>query len=408
MRAALTGVLLLAGSFALAQSQTTEAEQAALLGYDAECAPYGIPLTTETGNEFPQLQTMVTVPDVRNDSAAFAKFQSINASIPNIPIKYPGIQYDPNADPDCWWTVSNCVTPKLAGLNMDISAAPEPRTLGYGFDDGPACDHNEFYNFLSAHNQKATMYYIGIYVMWSPLQAQRAAADGHQICVHTWSHGNMTQMTNEEAFGELWYTMKAIKLVTGLTPTCWRPPHGDVDDRIRYIAQQLNLDTIIWRYDSFDWENGLNGVTNATVQNNYDTLINDAKAGKFDTGGAIILTHELNNFTMGMAMSNYPALIDAFDYVVPLAVAMNKTTPYVETNVTFPSFAEFTNQTKSSGSSSSSSSGSSGGSSSSSKGASTNGTNSKATGQSGAVALGPSLTLAVAVAAAVAGAAFSA
>ena len=23
--------------------------------------------------------------------------------------------------------------------------------------------------------------------------------------------------------------MKAIKLVTGVTPTCWRPPFGDVD-----------------------------------------------------------------------------------------------------------------------------------------------------------------------------------
>jgi hypothetical protein len=23
--------------------------------------------------------------------------------------------------------------------------------------------------------------------------------------------------------------MKAIKLVTGVTPTCWRPPYGDVD-----------------------------------------------------------------------------------------------------------------------------------------------------------------------------------
>ena len=25
--------------------------------------------------------------------------------------------------------------------------------------------------------------------------------------------------------------MQAIKLVTGVTPTCWRPPYGDVDVR---------------------------------------------------------------------------------------------------------------------------------------------------------------------------------
>ena len=28
--------------------------------------------------------------------------------------------------------------------------------------------------------------------------------------------------------------MKAIKLVTGVTPTCWRPPYGDVDVRATF------------------------------------------------------------------------------------------------------------------------------------------------------------------------------
>lgn len=28
-------------------------------------------------------------------------------------------------------------------------------------------------------------------------------------------------MTDSEAFSELYYTMQAIKLVTGLTPKCW-------------------------------------------------------------------------------------------------------------------------------------------------------------------------------------------
>jgi hypothetical protein len=85
------------------------------------------------------------------------------------------------------------------------------------------------------------MFYIGTNVMYQPLQAQRAAVDGHEICVRkcfhflsaphpcpenrpadSWSHRAMTAFTNEQAFGELWYTMQLIKLVTGVTPTCWR------------------------------------------------------------------------------------------------------------------------------------------------------------------------------------------
>ena len=47
------------------------------------------------------------------------------------------------------WTCSGCTTPKLAGLPPDVASVPEPNTMGYGFDDGPNCSHNAFYDFLS-------------------------------------------------------------------------------------------------------------------------------------------------------------------------------------------------------------------------------------------------------------------
>jgi hypothetical protein len=34
--------------------------------------------------------------------------------------------------------------------------------------------------------------------------------------------------------------MQAIKLVTGVTPTCWRPPYGDVD--VRFLIPRLPLE----------------------------------------------------------------------------------------------------------------------------------------------------------------------
>jgi len=54
--------------------------------------------------------------------------------------------------------------------------------MGYVFDDGPNCTHNIFYNYLASQNQKATMFYIGSSVLDWPLEAQRALADGHEIC----------------------------------------------------------------------------------------------------------------------------------------------------------------------------------------------------------------------------------
>ncbi|KAF7360555.1 Carbohydrate esterase family 4 protein [Mycena venus] len=272
----------------------------------------------------------------------------MNASIPAIAPKGTNgapsgvIDTYPSTDPDCWWSASQCTTPKASGVKPDIAAMPEPRTLGYGFDDGPNCSHNAFYDYLNSKQQKATMFYIGSSVMIWPLQAQRAVADGHEICVHTWSHRSMTAFTNEQAFGELWYTMQAIKLVTGYTPTCWRPPLGDVDDRIRYIAQQLGLDTVLWKYDVFDWEANDPSVTPPVtpqdVQANYDKVIAAATSGTFNTTGAIMLAHELNNYTMQTAIDNYPKLAAAFDHLVPVGVGYNKTQPYVETNYSQPTF----------------------------------------------------------------------
>ena len=84
--------------------------------------------------------------------------------------------------------MTKCTTPKLAGLPVDVSSVPEPKTMGYGFDDGPNCTHNIFYDYLSSQNQKATMFFIGSNVMNWPLEAQRALADGHQICGREWLH----------------------------------------------------------------------------------------------------------------------------------------------------------------------------------------------------------------------------
>ncbi|WVR08361.1 hypothetical protein IAU60_005416 [Kwoniella sp. DSM 27419] len=246
---------------------------------------------------------------VNGDSEASALFatinQTVNAKYPNAQPKgthagdFTGVNYNAT-DPDCWWTWRQCTTPAAdLGINADVTTVPEPDTWGLGFDDGPNCSHNAFYDYLRDQGQKATMFYIGSNVMDWPFQAQRALADGHEICVHTWSHQYMTSMTNEQAFAELYYTRQAIKLVVGVTPTCWRPPFGDVDNRIRLIAQGLNLTNYVWSDDSEDWRANAPGstTTEADVTANYQSVVNGAKNGTYATHGPIVLTHELSEST---------------------------------------------------------------------------------------------------------------
>ncbi|KAJ4465667.1 carbohydrate esterase family 4 protein [Lentinula edodes] len=321
--------------------RTTETGEAAITDPNEECSPYSYPAVVNQLSAFPSIWEAASI--LSDDSAAQAKWDSISANIPsNISVKTqpPASNYSSD-DPDCWWTYSLCTEPKLSGLPVDISAAPEPSTLGYGFDDGPNCSHNAFYDFLQSQNQKATFYYIGSNVADWPLEAQRALADGHEICAHTWSHPYMTTFSSEAAFAELWYSMQMIKLAVGVTPTCWRPPYGDVDDRIRSIANALGLQTIMWGYDSEDADINGQSITDQTVVTNYNNFITTASNGTFNFTGAIILTHELNNFTMSEAVQFYPQLKSSFQHIVPVGVSLNKTQPYVETNYSLPTFEQY-------------------------------------------------------------------
>ena len=68
----------------------------------------------------------------------------------------------------------------------------------------------------------------------------------------------------------------------------------------------------MWKYDSLDWSIGQGNFTAADVDNHYNLFINDLTVGNFNTVGGIMLTHELNNFTMQEAIKWYPRLKSAF------------------------------------------------------------------------------------------------
>ncbi|CEG68631.1 Putative Chitin deacetylase [Rhizopus microsporus] len=237
--------------------------------------------------------------------------------------------YSSAEDPDCWWSASTCTKPKLADVNEDIVNCPEPETWGLTYDDGPNCSHNAFYNYLQDNKLKATMFYIGSNVIDWPYGAMRGLKDGHHIAAHTWSHNYTTTLTNEEVLAELYYTQKAIKLATGVTPRYWRPPYGDIDDRVRWIATQLNLTAVIWNLDTDDWAAGLTTTLEA-VEQNYQNFITMGTNGTFANSGNIVLTHEINNNTMQLAVNYLPKIVSAYKQVLDVATCYNISYPYFE------------------------------------------------------------------------------
>ncbi|SAM00380.1 hypothetical protein [Absidia glauca] len=261
--------------------------------------------------------------------------------------------YDSHADPDCWWSVSTCKRPKVDYLPEDIYYCPRAGDWGLNYDDGPykkwfpvtledkAHDQPRFYNYLLKNgNQKATLFFVGSNVIKFPDAAQRALNDGHTICSHTWSHPQMTTLTNEEVIAQLYWTLRAIKEVTGVTPKCWRPPYGDVDDRVRAIAWQMGMRTFLWDQDSFDWNlhgTPAGGTLSTDVVNGYFQKWVDSRLDKGveEEHGHITLEHENSNATIEMAEKWLPVLQKTFN-VMPIHQCIGEAHPYWEEKWTYP------------------------------------------------------------------------
>lgn len=205
--------------------------------------------------------------------------------------------YDIAKDPDCWWTVTNCTWPKDEDLLFPDISSCYYDTIAISIEGGPNCSHNAFYDSMRNTSIYATLFYVGSNVVNWPLQAQRGIVDGHELCVNSWSQRYMTTLPNHQVFAELYYTMKSIKIAVGVTPTCWRPPFGDVDDRVRAIASGLGLRTVMWTLDPNDENIQPDGnMPTEKIRQDYDAILNTTHQR---VQCPIVRVHELDEYTMG-------------------------------------------------------------------------------------------------------------
>ncbi|KAG0047499.1 hypothetical protein BGZ83_007448 [Gryganskiella cystojenkinii] len=273
---------------------------------------------------------------------------------PVVPFTASGDPANPGSIPadSCDWTSTNCINKDLVTCPLGV--------WGLTYDDGPTTFSAQLYDFLDTTNQKATLFYIGSNVIQNWQAARRACGAGHQIAVHTWSHNPSTSLTDEQFVAEVKYTEMAIKELCGFTPTYFRPPYGDIDNRIRGLLWQMGYTSVIWDYDTNDWMMAPGGTrTMAQVDAAFAGWIANAHN---DTTGHITLEHELYANTVDAAIANLPKL-QATWKTMPVSACMNDPHPYQEKNITLATLngtaAGITNTTTTSSSPSATGSGSS-------------------------------------------------
>ncbi|KAG0327391.1 chitin deacetylase [Dissophora globulifera] len=215
------------------------------------------------------------------------------SKVPKIPVRDVESPGDPPECPkgdvpkeDCWWTCTGCFAPD------DIVDCPAKNAWGLTFDDGPKPGTTEnLLNLLDERKVTATFFVTGMNSMKAPWLLQETIDRGHHLASHTWSHSGMTTLTNEEIVAELKWTEKYIYDHTGYKIKYFRPPYGDIDNRVRAIARQLGFKTVIWssEWDTQDWQLEEETITSRQI---IGIFKNDLQSLPKRKKGVITLEHD--------------------------------------------------------------------------------------------------------------------
>jgi peptidoglycan/xylan/chitin deacetylase (PgdA/CDA1 family) len=205
--------------------------------------------------------------------------------------------------------------PKLATYSQVRVDQPY---IAMTFDDGPSSENtSRLLEMLKQRNIKATFFLIGQNAAANPDLVRRILAEGHEIGNHSWTHPQLSKLSDDRVTTEITKTQDAIKDASGYTPILLRPPYGAITSRQReWIENQFGLNIILWSVDPLDWKRpGASVIT--------QRILSQVRPG------AIILSHDIHKQTIDAMPATLDGLISkGYKFVtVTQLIAMNQPKP---------------------------------------------------------------------------------
>lgn len=178
------------------------------------------------------------------------------------------------------------VTPAAPGLRVSRVHVPG-MYVALTFDDGPApATTSKVLDILKRNNAVGTFFVLGENASRNRSLVARAAAEGNEIGVHTWSHIKMTGSSLAKVDSEISRTAAVITDITGRAPRVMRPPYGAINGGlVNRMMSQYGMRSILWDVDTLDWKH-------PGVQKVINTAVGQAKPG------SIILVHDIHASTV--------------------------------------------------------------------------------------------------------------
>lgn len=136
----------------------------------------------------------------------------------------------------------------------DPKQQTEVKLVSLTFDDGPDGKYtSQILDILKEYNVKATFFVVGPQVEKYPDIAKRIVDEGHSIGNHTWSHSNLTKLSDKARIKEIARAQQAILDATGVTSQLMRAPYGATSASVLKTIHNDNMKHVFWTVDTKDW-----------------------------------------------------------------------------------------------------------------------------------------------------------
>lgn len=161
------------------------------------------------------------------------------------------------------------------------------------FDDGPWPNHTtSVLKALAEHCTKALFFPIGKHAGYHPEILRRVAAEGHTVGSHTWSHKDLSRMTQDEAVAEFEKGVAAVSVALGnkpVPPFFRFPALRHPPEMLKYLAER-NVSMFSTDLDSFDFKT-------RKAEQVINTVMKKLEKG----GKGIVLMHDFQQATANAA-----------------------------------------------------------------------------------------------------------
>lgn len=125
-------------------------------------------------------------------------------------------------------------------------------TFDAGFENG---NTEPILDALKKHDAKGTFFVVGHYLETAPELIKRMVDEGHVVANHTYSHPDMSAISDRSAFMKELQDVEALyKEITGEEMLkYYRPPQGKFSVENLQMAKELGYKTFFWSLAYVDW-----------------------------------------------------------------------------------------------------------------------------------------------------------